>query len=88
LPYQLRTPIAVNRPPQNRELIRLDVAAARGLSPRKRAISKLRKLFQIFLDLLKKFPNSRAWLRHPTFQRIFSRAEEARGAGPALGRRL
>src|SRR5438034_11772300 len=24
-------------------------------------------------------------LRHPTFQRIFGRAEEARGAGPALG---
>ena len=24
-------------------------------------------------------------LRHPTFQRIFGRAEEARGAGPSLG---
>jgi len=26
-----------------------------------------------------------SWLRHPTFQRIFGRAEEARGAGPSLG---
>ena len=24
-------------------------------------------------------------LRHPTFQRIFGRAKEARGAGPTLG---
>ena len=27
-------------------------------------------------------------LRHPTFQRIFGRAEEARGAGPSLRHRL
>ena len=60
LPYKLPAPIAVNRPPQNREFIRLVVAVTRGPTPHKGAIRKHRKVFQIFLDLQKKFPNSRA----------------------------
>jgi hypothetical protein len=41
------------------------------------------KARQIFAVLVK-----RARLRHPTFQRIFGRAEEARGAGPPLESRF
>jgi len=40
---------------------------------------------KIRLDKLSRRVIKRSRLRHPTFQRIFGRAEEARGAGPSLG---